>query len=94
MSVTRSGTGEAKRRLGGLLPRIRSAKPRQDILGVRLEEGVVSAADLLHEQLAAYRRLVSDWQPKNGAGATAGRASSKPSSGKQRGRALVPDPAL
>ena len=45
----------------------------------------------------AYRRLVADWQPKaprSGAGATRGRASSKPSSGKQRGRASVPNPAL
>src|SRR5437588_983973 len=37
----------------------------------------------------AYRRLVADWQPsgpRSGAGATRGRASSRPSSGKQRGR--------
>jgi transposase len=45
----------------------------------------------------AYRRLVADWQPRaprSGAGATRGRASSKPSSGKQRGKASVPNPAL
>jgi transposase len=45
----------------------------------------------------AYRRLVADWQPKgprSGAGATRGRASQKPPSGKQRGRASVPNPAL
>jgi transposase len=45
----------------------------------------------------AYRRLVADWQPRpprSGAGATRGRASSKPTSGKQRGRASVPNPAL
>jgi len=45
----------------------------------------------------AYRRFVQDWQPKgprSGAGATRGRASSKPTSGKQRGRASVPNPAL
>jgi hypothetical protein len=44
----------------------------------------------------AYRRLAQDWQPKpkSGAGATRGRASSKPTSGKQRGRASVPNPAL
>ena len=45
----------------------------------------------------AYRRLVQDWQPKpakSGAGATRGRASSKPTSGKQRGRASVPNSAL
>ena len=50
--------------------------------------------ELARQAETAYRRLVSDWQPNNGAGATAGRASSKPSSGKQRGRASVPDPAL
>jgi transposase len=50
--------------------------------------------ELARQAETAYRRLVSDWQPKNGAGATAGRASSKPSSGKQRGRASVPNPAL
>src|SRR5256886_4352919 len=46
---------------------------------------------------SAYRRLVADWQPKprkSGAGATRGRASSEPTSGKQRGRASVPNPAL
>ena len=45
----------------------------------------------------AYRRLVADWQPKptaSGAGATSGRASQKPPSGKQRGKATVPNPAL
>src|SRR3989475_4914184 len=44
----------------------------------------------------AYRRLTQDWQPKpkSGAGATRGRASSKPTSGKQRGRASVPNSAL
>src|SRR3984893_9400874 len=46
---------------------------------------------------SAYRRLVEDWQPKpgkSGAGATRGRASSRPTSGKQRGKASVPNPAL
>jgi transposase len=50
--------------------------------------------ELARQAETAYRRLVSDWQPNKGAGATPGRASSKPSSGKQRGRASVPDPAL
>lgn len=50
--------------------------------------------ELARQAETAYRRLVSDWQPKKGAGTTAGRASSRPSSGKQRGRASVPDPAL
>ncbi len=44
----------------------------------------------------AYRRFVQDWRPKptSGAGATRGRAPSKPTSGKQRGKASVPNPAL
>jgi transposase len=46
----------------------------------------------------AYQRTVADWQattaPKSGAGATPGRASQRPSKGKQRGKASVPDPAL
>jgi transposase len=50
--------------------------------------------ELARQAETAYRRLVTDWQPKKGAGATPGRASSRPSSGKQRGRASVPDPAL
>jgi len=52
--------------------------------------------ELARQAETAYRRLVTDWQqaPTKGAGATRGRASSKPSSGKQRGKASVPDPAL
>jgi hypothetical protein len=42
----------------------------------------------------AYRRLVTDWQPDKGAGATPGRASQARQSGKQRGKVSVPDPAL
>jgi hypothetical protein len=42
----------------------------------------------------AYRRLFSDRQPKQGAGATPGRASQGRQSGKQLGKASVPDPAL
>ena len=53
--------------------------------------------ELARQAEAAYRRLVEDWRPtggKRGAGATPGRASSGRLSGKQRGRASVPDPAL
>jgi transposase len=51
--------------------------------------------ELAQQAERAYERSVADWQTtKKGAGATAGRASSRPSSGKQRGRASVPDPAL
>ena len=66
------------------------------------EPGVWAANKAMHQaevELArqaetAYRRLVADWQPKRGADATPGRASSRRQSGKQRGRASVPDPAL
>jgi transposase len=54
-------------------------------------------AEFAEQVETAYRRLVADWQPhapRSGAGATRGRASSRPSSGKQRGRASVPNPAL
>ena len=54
-------------------------------------------AEFAEQVETAYRRLVADRQPtgpKSGAGATRGRASSRPSSGKQRGRASVPNPAL
>jgi transposase len=50
--------------------------------------------ELARQAEIAYRRLVSDWQPKKGADATPGRASQGRQSGKQRGRASVPDPAL
>jgi transposase len=54
--------------------------------------------ELAQQAERAYRRSVADWQAvaatKKGASATPGRASSRPSSGKQRGRASVPDPAL
>jgi hypothetical protein len=42
----------------------------------------------------AYQRTVADWQSTTGASATPGRASQRPSKGKQRGKASVPNPAL
>jgi transposase len=54
--------------------------------------------ELAQQAELAYQRSVRDWHAaqanKTGAGATPGRAPSKPSSGKQRGRASVPNPAL
>ena len=53
--------------------------------------------ELAHQAEAAYQRTVRDYhatQATKGAGATPGRASSGRQSGKQRGRASVPDPAL
>jgi transposase len=64
--------------------------------GIRAANKAMRQAELelARQAEAAYRRLVADWQPKKGAGATRGRASSRRLSGKQRGRASVPDPAL
>jgi transposase len=42
----------------------------------------------------AYQRTVADWQSTWGASATPGRASQGRQSGKQRGMASVPNPAL
>jgi transposase len=50
--------------------------------------------ELARQAELAYQRTVADWQSTNGAGATPGRASQRPSKGKQRGKASVPDPAL
>jgi transposase len=53
--------------------------------------------DLARQAELAYRRTVADWQAATstkGASATQGRASQRPSKGKQRGRASVPGPAL
>jgi len=54
--------------------------------------------ELARQAETAYARTVRDWHAtqaaKAGAGATPGRASSGRQSGKQRGRASVPDPAL
>jgi hypothetical protein len=53
--------------------------------------------ELAHQAELAYQRTVADWQAATsakGASATPGRASQRPSKGKQRGKASVPDPAL
>jgi transposase len=50
--------------------------------------------ELARQAELAYQRTVADWQTTKGASATPGRASQKPSKGKQRGKASVPDPAL
>jgi transposase len=42
----------------------------------------------------AYQRTVADWHSTRGASATQGRASQGRQSGKQRGKASVPNPAL
>jgi transposase len=54
--------------------------------------------DLAHQAELAYQRTVADWQAtaptRTGTDATPGRASQSRQSGKQRGKASVPDPAL
>jgi transposase len=50
--------------------------------------------ELARQAELAYQRTVADWQSTKGASATPGRASQKPSKGKQRGKASVPNPAL
>jgi transposase len=50
--------------------------------------------ELAQQAERAYQRSVADWHATKGASATPGRASSRPPSGKQRGKASVPDPAL
>jgi transposase len=53
--------------------------------------------ELARQAELAYRRTVADWQTTaatKGASATPGRASQSRQSGKQRGKATVPDPAL
>jgi transposase len=50
--------------------------------------------DLALQAEHAYQRTVADWQSTKGASATPGRASQGRQSGKQRGKASVPDPAL
>ena len=50
--------------------------------------------ELARQAELAYQRTMADWQSTKGASATPGRASQGRQSGKQRGKASVPDPAL
>jgi len=50
--------------------------------------------ELARQAELAYQRTVADWQSTKGASATPGRASQGRQSGKQRGKASVPNPAL
>jgi hypothetical protein len=77
--------GAERRRSGG--------RPKNGALSLKAQEQ--AEIELARQAETAYLRLAKDWQQTvKGADATRGRASSKPSSGKQRGRASVPDPAL
>jgi hypothetical protein len=50
--------------------------------------------ELARQAELAYQRTVADWQSTQGASATPGHASQGRQSGKQRGKATVPNPAL
>ena len=77
----------SEHRRGGGRPRAGAA--------TTLKQQTQRETELASQAETAYRRLMADWQQSaKGAGATQGRASSKPSSGTQRGKATVPDPAL
>ena len=78
--------GAERRRSGG--------RPKRGAPSLKAQQQ--AELELARQAETAYRRLVSDWQqaPKKGADATPGRASSGRQSGKQRGRASVPGPAL
>ena len=77
----------SERRRGGGRPRAGAA--------TTLKQQTQRETEPASQAQTAYRRLMADRQQSaTGAGATQGRASSKPSSGTQRGKATVPDPAL
>ena len=61
-------------------------KGRKGIAGGKSKAVYEAERELSRQAETAYRRLVNDWQPhaaaKAGAGATPGRASSRPSKGK------------
>jgi transposase len=69
-------------------------KGRQGIAGNKSKALFDSERELSRQAEAAYRRLVNDWKAtrplKNGAGATTGRASQRPSKGKAARQAKNP----
>jgi transposase len=64
--------------------------------GIRSTNNAMRQAEreLARQAERAYQRTVADWQSTTGASATPGRARQGRQSGKQRGRASVPNPAL
>jgi transposase len=77
--------GAERRRSGG--------RPKKDAPSRKAQEE--AELELARQAETAYRRLVSDWQQSvKGAGATPGRASSKPSERQAARQGSVPDPAL
>jgi transposase len=77
--------GAERRRSGG--------RPKKG--GPSLKAQEQGEIELARQAEVAYRRLVSDWQQSvKGAGATPGRASSKPSERQAARQGSVPDPAL
>jgi hypothetical protein len=81
--------------LAGAEPRRSGGRPTASAAAVRKAQNEAEL-ELARQAEIAYRRLLADWQqtPKKGADATPGRASSGRQSGKQRGRAPAPNPAL
>jgi transposase len=77
--------GAERRRSGG--------RPKKG--GPSLKAQEQGEIELARQAEIAYRRLVSDWQQSvKGAGATPGRASSRPSERQAARQGTVPDPAL
>lgn len=80
----KTGAARARRQAGA--PPLWDSRAQDD-----LERELVQQAEL------AYRRLVTDWQrtrPRDGAGATPGRASSRPSTRQAARQETAPPPAL
>jgi hypothetical protein len=73
-------------------------KGRHGIVGGKSKKVFETERELSRQAEAAYRRLVNDWQssrpPKEGAGATPGRASQRPSKGNAARQTSKPQPAL
>jgi transposase len=79
--------------LAGAEPRRSGGRPKRGAHSPKDQER--AEMELARQAEVAYRRLVADWQQGvKGADATRGRASLGRQSGKQRGKATVPNPAL
>lgn len=76
-------------------PSLMRAKIRRAELDAEAKERAAER-ELVERSEAAYRRLVADWKAARakGAGATTGRASSRPSTGQAARQESAPEPAL
>ena len=76
-------------------PRAKRQAGKPPLWGSRAQDDL--ERELARQAELAYRRLVADWKrsrPKNGAGATPGRASSRPSERQAARQEQAPPPAL